>query len=132
MIDYNDLVMKMKASKIIVLALALAALLPSCAKDVEETPAVTKVDCSFKINISDITGNSVKLSAIPTKMSVKYCLSAVRSDIYELYSDKNEFAADNLIDMKTVFSAHLRKPSAVCRPRLNMSPSHTEFRTTGI
>ena len=100
MIDYNDLVMKMKASKIIVLALALAALLPSCAKDVEETPAVTKVDCSFKINISDITGNSVKLSAIPTKMSVKYCLSAVRSDIYELYSDKNEFAADNLIDMK--------------------------------
>ncbi len=100
MIDYNDLVMKMKASKIIVLALALAALLPSCAKDVEETPAVTKVDCSFKINISDITGNSVKLSAIPTKMSVKYCLSAVRRDIYELYSDKNEFAADNLIDMK--------------------------------
>mgnify|MGYP002515643572 FL=1 len=100
MIDYNDLVMKMKASKIIVLALALAALLPSCAKDVEETPAVTKIDCSFKINISDITGNSVKLSAIPTKMSVKYCLSAVRRDIYELYSDKNEFAADNLIDMK--------------------------------
>ena len=92
-----------KVSNILTAVFALTAsflLVLSCTKDVEEAPKATKIDCSFKINVSDITGNSVKLSAVPTKMNMKYCLSAVRRDIYELYSDKNEFASDNIIDLK--------------------------------
>ena len=95
--------MKKKVSNILTAVFALTAsflLVLSCTKEVEEAPKATKIDCSFKINVSDITGNSVKLSAVPTKMSMKYCLSAVRRDIYELYSDKNEFASDNIIDLK--------------------------------
>lgn len=95
--------MKKKVSNILTAVFALTAsflLVLSCTKDVEEAPKATKIDCSFKINVSDITGNSVKLSAVPTKMSMKYCLSAVRRDIYELYSDKNEFASDNIIDLQ--------------------------------
>lgn len=95
--------MKKIALNILYAAIALVTVLPlavSCKKEAEETPSVEKVDCSFKINVSDIDGNSAKVSAIPTKMSVKYYLSAVRRDIYDLYSDKEEFAADNLIDLK--------------------------------
>lgn len=95
--------MKKKVSNILTAVFALTAsflLVLSCTKDVGEAPKATKIDCSFKINVSDIKGNSVKLSAVPTKMSMKYCLSAVRRDIYELYSDKNEFASDNIIDLK--------------------------------
>lgn len=83
------------------LALALVSgLVQSCAEEKKEPSEVQLVDCSFKINVSDITGNSVKLSAIPTKMSVKYYLSAVRKDIYDLYSSDEEFSADYLTDMK--------------------------------
>lgn len=95
--------MKKIALNILYAAVALMMVLPlavSCKKEAEEAPSVEKVDCSFKINVSDIAGNSAKVSAIPTKMSVKYYLSAVRRDIYDLYSDKEEFAADNLIDLK--------------------------------
>lgn len=95
--------MKKIALNILYAAVALLMVLPlavSCKKEAEEAPSVEKVDCSFKINVSDIAGNSAKVSAIPTKMSVKYYLSAVRRDIYDLYSDKEEFAADNLIDLK--------------------------------
>ena len=84
-------------------ALTLMMALPlalSCKKEVEEQHSTAKVECSFKINVSDVNGNSVKVSAIPTKMSMKYFLSAVRRDIFELYYDKEEFAADNLIDLK--------------------------------
>ena len=95
--------MKKIALNILYASVALMMVLPlavSCKEEAEETPSVEKVDCSFKINVSDIAGNSAKVSAIPTKMSVKYYLSAVRRDIYDLYSDKEEFAADNLIDLK--------------------------------
>ena len=92
--------MKMKIWKW-ALALVLASgLAVSCTEEEKEQEKVQLLDCSFKINISDITGNSVKLSAVPTKMSVKYWLSVVRKDIYKLYSSDTEFAADYLTDMK--------------------------------
>lgn len=94
------MMMKMKIWKW-ALALVLASgLAVSCAEEEKEQEKVQLLDCSFKINISDITGNSVKLSAVPTKMSVKYWLSVVRKDIYKLYSSDTEFAADYLTDMK--------------------------------
>ena len=96
------MMMKMKIWKW-ALALVLASgLAVSCAEEEkeQEQEKVQLLDCSFKINISDITGNSVKLSAVPTKMSVKYWLSVVRKDIYKLYSSDTEFAADYLTDMK--------------------------------
>ena len=96
--------MKMKTSVRIwkwALALMMASgLVQSCAEEKKEPAEAQLVDCTFKINVSDITGNSVRLSAVPTKMSIKYYLSAVRKDIYELYSSKAEFAADYLVDMK--------------------------------
>lgn len=94
------MMMKMKIWKW-ALALVLASgLAVSCAEEEKEQEKVQLLDCSFKINISDITGNSVKLSAVPTKMSVKYWLSVVRKDIYKLYSSDTEFAADYLTDMR--------------------------------
>lgn len=99
--------MKMKSfNKILAAAAAVVALsfatvlLPSCNKDVTEQGQEEMVKCTFKINVSNVTGNSVKLSAIPSKLSVKYYLSVVRKDIFELYDDKNEFAADNLEDVR--------------------------------
>ena len=96
------MMMKMKIWKW-ALALVLASgLAVSCAEEEEkkEKEMVQLVDCSFKINVSDVTGNSVKLSAVPTKMSVKYWLSVVRKDIYKLYTSDAEFAKDYLTDMK--------------------------------
>ena len=76
------MMMKMKIWKW-ALALVLASgLAVSCAEEEEkEQEKVQLLDCSFKINISDITGNSVKLSAVPTKMSVKYWLSVDRKSV---------------------------------------------------
>lgn len=93
--------MKMKIWKW-ALALVLASgLAVSCAEEEKkEQEKVQLLDCSFKINVSDVTGNSVKLSAVPTKMSVKYWLSVVRKDIYKLYTSDTEFAKDYLTDMK--------------------------------
>lgn len=93
--------MKMKIWKW-ALALVLASgLAMSCAEEEKkEQEKVQLLDCSFKINVSDVTGNSVKLSAVPTKMSVKYWLSVVRKDIYKLYTSDTEFAKDYLTDMK--------------------------------
>lgn len=96
--------MKMKNTVIImkcILALLIVlGLGQSCTEEHKEQKETPLIDCTFKINVSDITGNSVKLSAIPTKMSIKYYLSAVRKDIYDLYSSKEEFATDYLVDMK--------------------------------
>ena len=92
---------KIFAAAATVVALSLAMfLLPSCDKDVTEHDDKEMVNCTFKINVSNVTGNSVKLSAIPSKLSVKYYLSVVRKDIFDLYDDKNEFASDNLEDVK--------------------------------
>ena len=78
--------MKMKNTVIImkcILALLIVlGLGQSCTEEHKEPKETPLIDCTFKINVSDITGNSVKLSAIPTKMSIKYYLSAVRKDIY--------------------------------------------------
>lgn len=80
--------------------MALGAFATACTEENKETGEVQLIDCTFKINVSDVTGNSVKLSAIPTKMTVKYYLSAVRKDIYDLYNSDSEFAADYLTDLK--------------------------------